>query len=285
MAAERTDLLGIVTQPDRPAGRGQKLRPSPVKAAAANLDVRVYEPPGLAKFAEELGAQQYDLFIVVSYGKILPPSLLAVPKQGALNVHPSLLPKYRGASPLQAALRDGEAQTGVTIILMDSGMDTGDVVLAERTPIAPGETYGELHDRLAKFGAQALSHAIDLARSGHIPHVPQRGDASVTRPIRRADLEIDWNRPAVRIVNAVRAYSPAPAARATLDGVPLKVLRARTGAATIANAPAGSILGSNDDAVIVRCADGTVELLEVISPNRPAQSGAAFLRSRQAAKA
>ena len=207
-----------------------------------------------------------------------------MPKLGALNVHPSLLPKYRGASPIQSAVRDGETQTGISIILMDAGMDTGDIVLVERTPITPEETYGELHDRMAKFGAQALSHAIDLARSGYIPHVPQSGDSSVTHPTTRSDLEIDWNWPAVRIVNLVRAFSPSPAARTQLAGTAIKVLRARAGAATIAGVPSGGIVGANENALIVRCADGTVELLEVIAPNRSPQSGAAFWKGRQGAK-
>lgn len=280
--ADRTQLLGVVTQPDRPAGRGHALRPTPLKTAALELGVPVHEPKSLRAFANECVNGHYDLFVLASYGKILPQVLLDLPKLGAFNVHPSLLPKYRGATPIQTALLEGETQTGVTIMLMDAGMDTGDVVLQERTPIADDERYGELHDRLAIFGAQALSHAIDFARSGHVPHTPQEGKPSVTRPLRKEDLVIDWSWPAKRIVNAVRAFAPAPGARAVLADAPVKLLRARAGAPTIAALRPGEIIDATTDAVMVRCGDGTVDVLELIPPNRGAQSGAAFAQSAAA---
>ena len=265
-----------MTQPDRPAGRGHKLRPTPVKAAATELGLRVFERASLREFARECAGEAYDLFVLASYGKILPQALLDVPKLGSFNVHPSLLPKYRGATPIQTALLAGDEETGVTIMLMDAGMDTGDVVLQERTPIAPGERYGELHDRLAVFGAQALSHALDLARSGHIPHRAQSGTPSVTRPIRKDDLAIDWNWPAQRIVNTVRAYAPTPAARATLGDAAVKIQRASVGTASIAPLAPGEIAGVSGEAAAVRCGDGTVDVLELVAPNRGPQSGAAF---------
>ncbi len=280
--AQRTQLCGVVTQPDRPAGRGKRLRPTPIKIAAHALGVPVYEPQALRAFAAEQSSSHYDLFVVASYGKILPQTLLDVPVLGALNVHPSLLPKYRGATPIQSALRAGENETGVTIILMDAGMDTGEVVLQERTPIAPQERYGELHDRLALFGAQALAHAIDFAKSGHIPHAPQTGTPSITHPIAAADLLIDWRVPRGSIVNQVRAFSPSPAARAIVQGVQVKVLRARMGArATAASAP-GDIVGIGSGTVRISCGDGTVELEEVVPPSRGSQSGEAFARSLSA---
>jgi len=279
VVAQRTALAGVVTQPDRPAGRGHSLRPTPVKAAALELGVRVFEPRSLREFAREHANEGYDVFALASYGRILPQELLDVPKLGALNVHPSLLPKYRGATPIQTALLNGDEETGVTIMLMDAGMDTGDIVLQERTPIALDERYGELHDRLARFGAQALSHAIDLARSGYIPHMPQSGKPSVTHPISKDDLTIDWKWPASKIVNTVRAFAPAPAARATIADVPVKVLRANMGAQTISPVREGAITGTIASAAIVRCGDGTVDVLELVAPNRGAQSGAAFVQS------
>ena len=277
--ADRTQLLGVVTQPDRPAGRGRALRPTPVKTAAIDLGFPVHEPQSLRAFVNECSNEQYDLFVLASYGKILPEALLHIPKLGAFNVHPSLLPKYRGATPIQTALLDGATQTGVTIMLMDAGMDTGDIILQERTPIADDERYGELHDRLAIFGAQALSHAIDFARSGYVPHIAQEGEPSVTRPLRKEDLTIDWSWPAQRIVRSVRAFAPAPAARAILAGVPVKILRARVGAPTIAPLPPGEIVAAAGDSLIARCGDGTVDVLELVAPNRGAQSGAAFAQS------
>ena len=257
VAAERTQLAGAITQPDRRAGRGQRLRPSAVKSAAERLRLRVYEPHDLRQFAAELGDEPFDLFALASYGRILPKSLIEMPRRGALNVHPSLLPKYRGATPIQSALANGDRETGVTIMLMDAGMDTGDIVLQERIAIAPGETYGELHDRLAQLGAELLDRAIELAQQGALPHRPQTGEPSVTRPIEKKDLLVDLSWPAQRVVDTVRAFSPQPAARAELAGEVVKLLRAHV-------AP-----------------DGRLEIDELIAPNRGRMSGAQYLRSRQ----
>jgi methionyl-tRNA formyltransferase len=256
VTAERTRLAGVVTQPDRKAGRGHKLTPSPVKSVALELGLPVFEPEKLRPFALELPSG-FDLFALASYGRILPSQLLALPRLGSLNVHPSLLPQYRGATPIQTALRGGERETGVSIMLMDAGMDTGDIVCQERVAIQSGETYGELHDRLAHAGAQLLAKGFDLAAAGVLAHEPQRGEASVTAPIRRSDLDVDWSWPAQRIVDHVRAYSPQPAARAMLDGESVKILRAHV------------------------AADGSVAVDELIAPNRGRMSGAEFLRGRR----
>ncbi len=253
--AEKTDLAGVVTQPDRPAGRGHKLQPTAVKSAALELGVRVYEPQSLNALAEELAGSRFLLFALASYGKILPQSLLDLPMLGALNVHPSLLPKYRGATPIQSALLAGESETGVSIMLMDKGMDTGDIVLQERIRIDATDDYGQLHDRLAFFGADLLGDAIDLAVRGPLPRRPQRGEPSVTRPLRKEDLEIDWSWTPQRIVNVVRAFSPSPGARAVIDGEAVKILRAHV--------------------------DGErVAIDELIAPNRGKMSGESYERSR-----
>jgi len=257
VTAARTGLAGVVTQPDRPAGRGQRVRPSAVKSAALELGLRVYEPVRLAAFVEQLRGERFDCFVLASYGRILPAALLALPRVGSLNVHPSLLPRYRGATPIQSAIAAGERETGVSIMLMDEGLDTGDVVLAQRVPIEPGETYGHLHDRLALVGADLLGQALELAASERLAPQPQRGEASATRPISKADLAIDWSWPAQRIVDRVRAFSPQPAARATLDGQTVKILRAHV-------AP-----------------DGSVAIDELIAPNRGKMTGDEYRRSRR----
>jgi methionyl-tRNA formyltransferase len=254
--AERTQLAGVVTQPDRPAGRGQKLRPSPVKVAARELGLPVYEPQRLAAFAAEIAGEPFDFFALASYGRILPRALLEVPRRGALNVHPSLLPMYRGATPIQTALRNGDAETGVSIMLMDAGMDTGPIVLQATVAIAPLETYGELHDRLAEIGATLLGDVFELARAGELQASSQDGTPSVTRTIGKDDLNVDWAWPAQRIVNHVRAYSPQPAARAAFDGEIVKILRAHLGR------------------------DGALVVDELIAPNRGKMSGAAYLQGR-----
>lgn len=257
MLAARTNLAGVVTQPDRPSGRGQKLQPTPVKSAALGLGVRVYEPVKLKAFARDLGEQAFDLFALASYGRILPAELLALPKLGALNVHPSLLPKYRGATPIQSALRDGETHTGVSIMLMDAGMDTGDIVLQEVADIEPDDTYGTLHDRLAFYGGELLDVALELAEKGPLPRHAQSGEPSVTRPLSKDDLAIDPSWPAQRVVNVVRALSPSPCARLTVDGETLKILRAHVG---------------NDGGL---CID------DVVAPNRGKMSYDAYLQSRR----
>lgn len=256
IVAQRTELAGVVTQPDRPAGRGQKLRPTPVKAAALELGLTVYEPTALREFAARIAAERYDLFALASYGRILPQALLDLPRLGALNVHPSLLPRYRGATPIQAALLNGDGETGASIMLMDAGMDTGDLVLQERATIDPNDTYGTLHDRLAAVGAALLERAIRLAEEGALPRAPQSGNPIVTTPIHKEDLVVDWSWDPQRIVNHVRAYSPQPAARAIVDGETVKLLRAHV------------------------TPEGRLAIDELVAPNRGKMSYEAFLQNR-----
>lgn len=222
--ATRHDVVGVVTQPDRPSGRGQKLVATPVKRAAEARGLRVFTPEKLKPFVDDAWALGAEAFVVASYGKIVPQALLdAVPV--AFNVHPSLLPLYRGATPLQSAIRDGRTETGVTIIAMDAGMDTGDVLLQERTPIGATETYGELHDRLARRGAEMALEAVDRYASGTLARAAQSavaqqlgiGDDEIartrTRPLGKDDLLIPGGLAAKQIVDFVRSLSPSPGAR------------------------------------------------------------------------
>ncbi len=208
-----------------------------MKRAAEARGLRVFTPERLKPFADEARALGADAFVVASYGKIVPQALLdAVPI--AFNVHPSLLPLYRGATPLQSAIRDGRTETGVTIIAMDAGMDTGDVLLQERAPIGPAETYGELHDRLAARGAELVVEALDRYANGTLQRRPQADIArelgiaddeiarTATRPLRKDVLAIDWSQSARNIVDHIRSLSPAPAARTEGVGETIKVLRA-----------------------------------------------------------
>ncbi len=258
VVAARTDLVRVVTQPDRPAGRGQRLRPSAVKAAAREIGARVDEPANLHEYAAALRSDGIDLTALAAYGRILPRELLALAPLGALNVHPSLLPKHRGATPIQAALRNGERETGVSIMLMDAGLDTGGIVVQRRVPIGSTETYGELHDRLARLGADLLGDAIELARAGTLEATAQSGAADLTRPLRKDDLAVDWSWSPQRIVDHVRALSPRPAARATIEGETVKILRAHV-------AP-----------------DGRLVVDELIAPNRGKMSGEEYRRGRAA---
>jgi methionyl-tRNA formyltransferase len=216
----------------------------------------VYEPKNLKAFAQEIAGAPFDLFALASYGRILPQAVLDLPKLGALNVHPSLLPKYRGATPIQSALRNGDSETGVTIMLMDAGMDTGDIVLQERVAIEPDDTYGALHDRLALYGGELLGEALDLAANGKLPRHPQSGVAVLTAPISKDDLIANPSWPAERIVAMVRAFSPQPGARMEVDGETIKVLGAHV-------------------------EDGELVLDEVIVPNRGRMTGEAYRQSRR----
>lgn len=264
--ADRTALLGVVTQPDRPAGRGQRLAQSPVKRAALARSLRVYEPTDLRAFAAEIRDLDIDCCVVAAYGRILPRGLLDVPAMGSLGVHPSLLPRYRGATPIQAALLAGDRETGVTIMLMDAGMDTGDVVLQERVEIGPDEDFGALHSRLAVSGAHLLGEALERGeRAKAFEAVPQNGPATSTRPIEKEDLEIDWKRPTRQIVDQVRAYAPRPAARGVLENVRVKILKA-------------AVTSRSPDALFVPSGDGTVAIERVVAPNHAPETGASFAR-------
>ncbi|MDB5073810.1 MAG: methionyl-tRNA formyltransferase [Candidatus Eremiobacteraeota bacterium] len=309
--ADEHEVVSVVTQPDRPAGRGHKLVATPVKRAAQARGLRVLTPEKLRPFADEARALRAGAFVVASYGKIVPQTLLdAVPV--AFNVHPSLLPLYRGATPLQSAIRDGRDETGVTIIAMDAGMDTGDVLLQERTPIGPTETYGELHDRLAKRGAELVVEALRQHADGTLKRKPQSEVArelgitedeiarTLTRPLRKEDLEIAWSQPARRIVDQVRSLAPAPAARTTapVPATPsaaltggevapesIKVLAAHVGGDSDAGGwtmtPGGvNIASGRVPTTFGRAGDGGVVVLDlVVPPGRPAMSGEAYARS------
>ncbi|HEV3091923.1 MAG TPA: methionyl-tRNA formyltransferase [Candidatus Cybelea sp.] len=257
VVAADTTCAGVVTQPDRPAGRGHRLRPSPVKAAALELGLHVHEPLKLRAFAGEIAQERFDFFVLASYGRVLPPEVLVLPARGSLNVHPSLLPRYRGATPIQSALLHGDVETGVSIMLMDAGLDTGDVVASRRVAIESGESYGELHDRLALAGAQLLERVLEEAQRGELQALPQQGDVSLTRPLAREDLIVDLAWPAERIVRAVRAYGPQPAARAEIEGESVKLLRAHV-----------------DER-------GELVIDELVAPNRGRMSGETYLRSKR----
>lgn len=255
VVAKRTQCAGVVTQPDRPAGRGHRLQSTPVKRAALELGLRVFEPLQLRGFARDIRSEGFDLFALASYGRILPRELLALPRLGALNVHPSLLPKYRGATPIQSAILQGELETGVSIMLMDAGLDTGEIVLQQPIAIEPEENYGELHGRLSALGAELLGQCIALAERGELAARPQIGEATLTRPINREDLRVDLSGVPERIVRAVRAYAPQPAARAEINGEIVKILRAHV-----------------DDV-------GELVIDELIAPNRGKMSGATYYRA------
>jgi methionyl-tRNA formyltransferase len=274
--ASTHEIRAVVTQPDRPAGRGLRERQSPVKARALALGLQVLEPERLdAGFVGSIARLEPALLACVSYGKILPDSLLGIAGAAALNVHPSMLPEYRGASPIQTALREGRTVTGVTVIWMSSKMDAGDIALQREIAIGTGEDYGALHDRLARVGAALLLESADLLARGSLPRARQdESRATYTRPIGKDDLRISGSSTAREIVDLVRSASPAPGAWLVYEGKRLKVLDARA-------EPAGAS-AMTPEGPGIEAADGCVRLLRVVPEGKRAMSGAEFARSSSA---
>jgi len=262
------ELVAVVTQPDKPKGRDLRLSPTPVGEAAQRLSVSVHKPRRARdpEFIEQVRALAPELIVVVAYGQILPPALLEIPRHGCLNVHTSILPKYRGAAPIQWAIVDGESETGVTIMKMDAGLDTGPVVAECRTPITDEDDGQTLHDRIALLGAELLVRTIPDYASGRTQPVAQPAEgASYARKITKDDGRIDWSRPARAIFNQVRGFNPWPGAFTfvELSGRRrlLKVWQARPGHAQ-GGAP-GIVAAATGNDLVIGCGDGSLALLEV----------------------
>lgn len=280
LLAAGVDLVGVYTQPDRPSGRGKQLTPPPVKQLAGARGIPVFQPLKLRlpEVVEELRALAPDLIVVVAYGQILPKSVLDIPQYGCINVHASLLPRYRGAAPINQAIIDGETATGVTTMFMDVGLDTGDMLVTRTTPIGPDETAGELHDRLAALGREAMLETLARLCAGTLERRPQDDALSCYAPLLKKEQgRIDWRRPAHDLHNLVRGLDPWPGAYTLLDGEPLKL--ARTRAADEAHAAeAGTILGADSLGVRVACGSGVLTVGELQLPGRKRLPAAEFLR-------
>ncbi len=221
-------VIAIVTQPDREKGRGRKVIPSPVKELALQHGITPLQPEKVRgeAFQERMKGLEPDLIVVVAYGQILPKSLLEIPKYGAVNVHASLLPKYRGAAPIVWAILKGEEMTGVTTMMMDEGMDTGDILLQSEISIGEGETSESLHDRLAALGAQLLVETLRRMKAGDLPRIAQdHSKATYAPPLKKEDGQIDWSKEAVEIDRQVRAFNPWPGAFTVWNGQLLKIYR------------------------------------------------------------
>jgi methionyl-tRNA formyltransferase len=257
------EVVAVVTQPDRPAGRGQKLVAPPVKEQALAYRLPVLQPASLRKdpaAVDALAELAADVFVVAAYGLILPKRVLALPAYGCINVHASLLPAYRGASPIAAAILDGRAETGVSVMLMDEGMDTGPVLAQARQPIAGDDTTPALSARLAEQGAALLAATLPGWLAGSVPPIPQDelpGGPSVCRLIRKEDGAIDWTQPAAMIERMTRAYAPWPSAYTTWRGAPLKIWQAavrpgNTPAGAVVATPDGPAVGTGDGLLLLR---------------------------------
>ena len=294
VALERLHAAGVViplvlTQPDRPAGRGLKLQASPVKRFALEHSLPVAQPrslrldgkyPADAQAARQaIEAAAADLMVVAAYGLILPPWALQVPRLGCLNIHASLLPRWRGAAPIHRAIEAGDRETGVTIMQMDPGLDTGDMLLMERIPIGPHDTTGSLQDNLAGLGARLVVEAVELAACGGLKPVPQ-SEVGVTyaRKIDKAEAAIDWSRPAGQIERRVRAFNPVPGAAASIAGETLKLWRCEVEASEAGGARPGTVLRVDAAGVVVACGEGALRLTELQRPGGKRLEVAEFLR-------
>jgi methionyl-tRNA formyltransferase len=274
----REDVRAVVTQPDRPRGRGRALAPPPVKEVAAAAGIPVLQPTRLKdnhEIVAALSALEPVFAIVVAYGRILPPALLTLPARGCLNVHASLLPRYRGAAPIQWAIAGGEHETGVTIMRLDEGMDTGPVVLERREPIAEDDTAGSLAVRLARLGAVALADALDLARGGLLPEAPQDPSAATYAPLLAKDQgRVDFGQPARTVRDWIRAMDPWPGAWTILRGEPLRLFAPRL---VSGRGEPGLVLGADRDGLLVACGDGAIGIGELQLPSRKRMPARALL--------
>lgn len=279
--ADGFNIIGVVTQPDKPVGRKQELTPSPVKIAALELCLPVFEPPTLKsdEAQQMLSALQPDLIVVVAYGKIIPPWLLALPKHGCINVHPSLLPKYRGASPIPAPILHGDTETGVTIMRMDEELDHGPILSQEIIQLDGTETGESLSKTLAALGAQQLSHTLNGYIAGTIKARDQNHDeATYTEILSREHGKIDWSQPAIDIERMIRAYYPWPGTWCLVNGgTRLKILSARLYDGENKDVD-GTLWRTDSGELAVACKSGALILLTVHPEGGKPMSGADFAR-------
>lgn len=275
------EVVGVFAQPDKPKGRGYKLTPPPVKEAALKHNIPVYQPSKM-RDGEALSILQElkpELIVVVAYGKILPKEILELPPKGCINVHGSLLPKYRGAGPIQWSVINGEKITGITTMYMGEGLDTGDMLLKEETPIEENETYGELHDRLSVIGAHCLGETLKQLEQGKLTATKQNdAEASYAPMLDKEIARLDFTKPARELHNQIRGMSPWPVAYTTLNGTLLKIHRAVVSAES---GEPGTLLDKKR--MIVACGEGSLEFLEVQMAGSKRMSAADFLRGKQLA--
>lgn len=278
------EVAAVFTQPDKPQGRKMVVTPPPVKVLAGMEGIPVYQPATLKDGAALRRIEQIapDVIAVAAYGRILPKSILGVPKLGCINVHASLLPKYRGAAPIQAAILNGEPRTGVTTIQMAEGLDTGDILLQMSTPIFPEETAEDLTVRLSNLGADLLMRTLQTAEEGALHPVPQDdGQSSYAPMVTRQMSPVDWNHTALQIHNQVRGLSPWPGASTVFRGRTLKICRSRVAPQTTSGLP--GMIFSEQDAFLVVCGEGSVlELLDVQPEGGKKMRGGEFLRGHSA---
>ena len=273
------DVVAVLTQPDRPSGRGMQLTASPVKQLALQHGLPVLQPPTLKteEAQRAIAALDADVMVVAAYGLILPKPVLQIPRYGCLNIHASLLPRWRGAAPIQRAILAGDAETGITIMQMDEGLDTGDMLLKKACPIAADDTAETLHDKLAGLGALAITEALRDLEQGKLR--PERQDAQLATyaaKLTKGEAQLDWNQDVAQLERAVRGYFPFPVAQAFFGETPVKVLRASLGAGKAT--PPGTVIAVDREAILVACGNGTLALKVLQKPGGKALPAAQFVQ-------
>lgn len=274
-------IVAVLTQPDRPAGRGMHLAASPVKQLALQHGLPVLQPSTLktAEAQDAIAALDADVMVVAAYGLILPKAVLQLPLHGCLNIHASLLPRWRGAAPIQRAILAGDAETGITIMQMDEGLDTGDMLLRHACPIAENDIAQTLHDKLAVMGASSILEALQSLSENRLTPVRQDNDmACYAAKLLKSEAQIDWRQDAQQIERAVRAYNPAPGCHATLNGVAIKIWQASLRSADHRSEP-GTVLAVDKTGISVACGKDTLHLQVLQRPGGKAQPAAQFLQA------
>lgn len=279
------DVIGVVTQPDKPKGRGYALTPPPVKVYALEQNLPVYQPQTLRDeaFAALLEELAPELIVVVAFGKILPKNVLDYPKYGCVNVHGSLLPEYRGAAPMQRAIIDGKRETGITTMMMDVGLDTGDMLIVEKMPIEENDNFETVHDKLGALGAKTLIETVTAMKAGTL--VPQKQDdslATYAAKIEKPDCVIDFSKSAQAVHDLIRGLSPIPLAFThTVDGKMLKVTASEVAARQGSLAPAGTVLSLDGGKITVACGTGSISLLAVLPEGKKRMLASDFINGRK----
>ena len=283
IALQQYNIVGVYTQPDRPAGRGKKLTASPVKALAQAHDLPVYQPASLKseEAQTELTNLNCDLMVVVAYGLLLPKTVLDIPKHGCINVHGSILPRWRGAAPIQRAIEAGDTYSGVTIMQMDVGLDTGDMLLKAECPIHTTDTTTDLHDRLCEIGPPALIETMDLIASGNTAPEKQNDELSnYARKIEKSEAEINWHEPALTIHRKIRAFNPFPICYSLLGKERLKIYQAEIINADSGAAP-GTIVSASKTGIVVQCGQEQLAITMLQLPGKKAMTSEAFMNGSE----
>ena len=276
---EQCEVIGVITQPDKPRGRGQKLMPSPVKAWAVEHELPVYQPEKIKteEFTAKLEELKPDLMVVVAFGQILSQRILDIPPYGCINVHASLLPRYRGAAPMQWCVINGEVKTGLTTIFMDAGLDTGDMLLKQELPIGPDMTLEAVHDGLMAMGADVLMTTLEQLSEGTLTRTPQTGESNYAPMLTKETGHIDWSKPAQQVHNLVRGLNSWPGAFTELDGKKYKIwLTKKTGCKTEA-VPGTVVKADKKEGLLVAAGDELLEILELQAPGKKKMRAADYL--------